>query len=62
MSSNLPPRARPPGRWRRWALRLALLVALAQPTAAWPLTLQQLLALPLEQLLRIEFTPSGASR
>lgn len=36
-------------------------LALGVPTAAYPITLAQLLQLPLEQLLRLEFTASVAA-
>jgi hypothetical protein len=42
---------------RRRAAQVLLLLALAQPTLAWPYSLDQLLRLPLEQLLQVEFTP-----
>lgn len=47
--------------WRRALAAVVAALALGVPTAAYPITLAQLLQLPLEQLLRLEFTASVAA-
>ena len=46
---------------RRVLAAVAAALALGIPTAAYPLSLAQLLQLPLEQLLRLEITSSPVS-
>jgi hypothetical protein len=46
----------------RHALAAALLLALMQPTLAYPYTLEQLLAMPIEQLLTIPCTATWGAR
>lgn len=47
-------------RWRRGALASVLALTLVAPGSVYPCTIDQLLSLPLECLLQIEFTPPGA--
>jgi hypothetical protein len=55
-------RAAPDAHLRRRIAQACLLLALAQPAVGWPYTLDQLLRLPLEKLLQVEFTPQRGSR
>lgn len=55
-------RAAPEAHLRRRIAQACLLLALAQPAVVWPYTLDQLLRLPLEKLLHIEFTPTRGAR
>ena len=48
--------------WRGRLLPGLLALALAFPTAAHPYTLEQLLRLPLEQLLQLEISPRRVSQ
>lgn len=57
MSTRGPERV---GRWRRGALTGAFALALAAPGPVYPCTMDRLLSLPLDCLLRLEFTPPGA--
>lgn len=52
---------RPPARILADASRCLLAVALAQPSAAHPIALHQLLQLPIETLLRLEYSASPAA-
>jgi hypothetical protein len=45
--------------WRRLLATVVAALALAAPTAAYPISLGRLLQLPLEQLLRLEVTSSA---
>lgn len=45
---------------RRALAAVVAALALGAPTAAYPISLAQLLQLPLEQLLRLEITSSAA--
>lgn len=45
---------------RRLLAAVVAALALGAPTAAYPISLAQLLQLPLEQLLRLEITSSAA--
>jgi hypothetical protein len=47
---------------RRRVLAAALLLALMQPALAYPYTLDQLLAMPIEQLLTIPIMTTGGAR
>jgi hypothetical protein len=47
---------------RRVLLRCMLALMLAMPAAAYPLSLSQLLHLPLEQLLRLEISAQAATQ
>jgi hypothetical protein len=46
-------------RLRRLAMQALLVLAAAQPTLAWPYSLDHLLALPLEKLLTLQITGRG---
>lgn len=49
------------GAWPR-PLRVGVVaLAMAAPTSAWPVGLSELLATPLEQLLRLEISAPGAA-
>jgi hypothetical protein len=50
-----------PGRFRA-GLHVLVLLALAQPLVALPHSLDELLRLPLEQLLQIEFAPARGTQ
>ena len=45
---------------RRALAAVFMVLALGVPTAAYPISLAQLLQLPLEQLLRLEFSASAS--
>jgi hypothetical protein len=51
--------AAPRACWRRRAAQALVVLALAQPTLAWPYALDQLLAMPLERLLTLQITHRG---
>lgn len=55
------PLAGHPGRWRRHAAPGLLALALACPGLAHPISLDQLLRLPLEHLLQLDISPRRAS-
>lgn len=47
--------------WRLAAPRCLLVLAMAMPAAAYPISLPQLLRMPLEQLLRLQFSAPSAA-